>query len=118
MLSCATTGTIIGIACCIYLLASGARARQVSGFTFYLVAAVVQSVPALLVLTLDLLTNQVPSWMYALGLAMLLGYGWRIWQEEKMRKGYPSRWRAWVEKAAKAKHSNPLDKLLLPGVRE
>jgi hypothetical protein len=115
---CLTAMIIFGMIGAIYLLISGTRASYVSGFRFYLVATLIQSLSVLSLLSMALLVKEVPPWMYALGLAVPIAYYWRIWQENRVRRTDPSRWRVWVDRVTQAKQSATLDRFLLPAVRK
>jgi hypothetical protein len=88
---CHSAMIIFGMIGAIYLPISGARASYVSGFRFYLVATLIQSLSVFVLLCTVLLTQDDAPWMYAIGLAVPIAYNWRLWQENRVRKADPSR---------------------------
>ncbi len=105
----------------LWLLAQGIRCYQVSGFRFYLVANIIQSVGLVVGLMVAVLSDlkMLPIVLGGLGI-MLLGYAIslfvRISQSHRSCEASPVKWNAWVDKAKRARQSSRLDNFLLPPI--
>jgi len=113
---CFTVAIVVGVIAAIYTLTSGARASYVSGFRFYLVTGLLQSLPVLLILPTALLTTRIRPWQAVFGLAIPIGGFLRAWLQERTRTARPNKWKAWLDRAAQARQSSILDRLLLTGI--
>ena len=105
---------VVGILGGIFLLLGSARRSALSGFRFYFTTALIKVIPVFVIFLLYMYpTSPRSPWLLLLVFGLSIGSVMEHWQKGRIRKERPAEWEAWIRRAAQARQSSPLDKLLL-----
>lgn len=107
-----------------YIVATGVRYYQLSGFRFYIIGESIRALAVVVGFSLTVLVDPgiLNTGLYGvavLALGFLLANQLEYWQEARMRRVSSEEWDVWANTAVQARQSSLLDKLLLsPRVEE